>query len=315
MQILVLGGTQFVGRHIAGALLAAGHGVTVFNRGQTPDTLPAAVERLRGDRDGDLAALTGRRWQACIDCSGYTPRQLLASTTLLQPAVQHYVFVSAVMAYAPPWRLPVDEDQALQAPAPDDATDLAGSGYGRAKRRCEQIVAAAFPAGRHTLLRPQTVVGPGDPSGRLAFWLQRAGRDGPVLAPGDGSDILQVVDVRDLAAFAVLAVERRLAGAFNVAGPRQRWAAFVQQLGLRQPVWVPAAALQGLSFQQLPLYRGPGHPFAALMHVSSARAQAAGLRLTDPAATLQHIRAAGPLAPPPDALSEADEAALLAPYR
>lgn len=315
MQVLVLGGTQFVGRHIAGALLAAGHGVTVFNRGRTPDTLPASVERLRGNRDGDLTALAGRRWQACIDCSGTTPRQLLASTALLHRAVDHYAFVSAVMAYAPPWRLPVDEDQALLPPAPDEATDLAGTGYGRAKVRCEQIVAAAFGGDRHTLLRPQTVVGPGDPSGRLAFWLQRAGRDGPVLAPGDGSDMLQVVDVHDLAAFAVLAVEQRLAGAFNIAGPRQRWDTFVQQLGLRQPVWVPAAALQGLSFQQLPLYRGPGHPFAALMHMSSARAQSAGLRLSDPAATLQRIRAAGPLALAPDTLGAADEAALLAPYR
>ncbi|MFY9514028.1 MAG: NAD-dependent epimerase/dehydratase family protein, partial [Rubrivivax sp.] len=288
-QMLILGGTQFVGRHIAAALLAAGHGLTLFNRGRSPGAVPAGIEHLRGDRDGDLAALAGRRWDSCIDCSGTTPRQLLASTALLQAAVGHYVFVSAVMAYAPPWQLPVAEDHGRLPPAPDTLDELAGTGYGRAKVRCEDIVAERFPGPRHTLLRPQTVVGPGDPSGRYAFWLQRAQRPGPTLAPGDGSDGLQLIDVHDLARFAVRVVERQLHGAYNLAGPRLDWAGFVALLGLQQPVWVPAPALQHLSFNDLPLYRGPGHAFAALMQISSAKAQAAGLVLSTPAQTLARI--------------------------
>lgn len=316
MQILLLGGTRFIGRHIAAALLAAGHSLTLFNRGTTPDPLPAAVERLHGDRDAGaagLSALAGRRWDVCIDCSGYTPRDLLASTALLHDSVAHYVFTSAVMVYGDPPAGPVLESHPRVAAAPDDLVEIVGDGYGRLKVRCEDIVQATFP-GRCTLLRPQTVVGPHDPSGRYAYWLQRVERGGPMLAPGDGSDHLQVVDVADLARFAVTVAEQSLLGTFNLAGPRITWASFLALLGVQQPVWVPAPLLlaAGLGFQQLPLYRPAGGRHAALMHVSSERAQAAGLVLSDPADTLRTVRTAGPLAPLETALTAAQEAALIA---
>ncbi|MFD1731741.1 NAD-dependent epimerase/dehydratase family protein [Deinococcus malanensis] len=76
MNILVLGGTQFVGRHIVEAFLVAGHTVSILTRGKSADDLPAQVERLQGDRNQGpegLSALTGRQWDACVDVSGYTP--------------------------------------------------------------------------------------------------------------------------------------------------------------------------------------------------------------------------------------------------
>lgn len=316
MQALVLGGTQFVGRHIAEALLAAGHGVSVFTRGQSPDALPAAVERLRGDRDvgaPGLASLAGRHWDVCIDVSGYTPAQVRASAEALRDRVTHCVFISAVMVYGDTRTRPVDETQARVPPAADDVHDVDGQTYGPLKVRCEDIVQQVFGS-RATLLRPQVVVGPHDPTGRYAYWLHRAARGGTVLAPGDGSDHLQCIDVHDLARFVAHVAAQRLPGAYNLAGPRLTWADFLSLLGARDLAWVPATLLQaeGVGFQQLPLYRPENGALAGLMDVSAARAIAAGLRLTDAADTLRAIRAAGPLAPLATALSPQREAALIA---
>ena len=99
MRVLILGGTQFVGRHIVEALLPAGHMVSTLTRGKSPDELPTQVERLRGDRDDGalgLGALTGRSWDVCVDVSGYTPRQVRPSAERLRTCVKRYVYVSAV---------------------------------------------------------------------------------------------------------------------------------------------------------------------------------------------------------------------------
>src|SRR5262245_27330907 len=114
MNVLVLGGTNFLGRYIALALLEAGHRVSIFSRGQSPDELPAMVERLRGDRDAGsvgLDALAGRRWDACIDVSGYTLRQVRPSGEALVGRVRRYVYISAVSVYGDPKTRPVVETQ------------------------------------------------------------------------------------------------------------------------------------------------------------------------------------------------------------
>jgi len=99
MKILILGGTVFLGRHLVEAALAGGHDVTLFNRGQHNPELFPAVEKLRGDRDGDLSALEGRRWDAVIDTSGYVPRLVGASAALLAPNAGHYTFISSLSVY------------------------------------------------------------------------------------------------------------------------------------------------------------------------------------------------------------------------
>jgi 2'-hydroxyisoflavone reductase len=105
MRVLILGGTQFVGRHIVEALLVAGHLVSILTRGKSPDTLPTQVERFRGDRDDGalgLEALAGRSWDVCVDVSGYTPQQVRPSAERLRRCVKHYVFISAVSVYGDP---------------------------------------------------------------------------------------------------------------------------------------------------------------------------------------------------------------------
>lgn len=304
MQVLILGGTHFIGRHIAESLLAAGHTVTIFNRGQTPDPLPRTIERLRGDRDAGpdgLDALRNRRWDACIDTCGYTARQVRPAVELLRSAIDHYVYTSAVMSYGDVPDGPISEDHPQVAPIDESVTELDNETYGRLKVTCERIVESHF-ANRCTLLRPQVVVGPNDPTPRYACWLRRAASNAQLahaeppdemLAPGDGSDHLQVIDVRDVAAFARTAIEHSLSGPFNLAGPRITWREFMTLLAAPRVRWVPAEILRAaaVNTDELPLYRGPGWPYRGLMHIDNGRALAAGLTLTPPAATIADARA------------------------
>jgi len=294
MNVLVLGGTRFVGRHIVEALLAAGHTVSILNRGISPDELPTCVVRLTGDRDAGaagLAALAGRTWEACVDVSGYTPRQVRPSAELLEPSVNRYVFISAVSAYGDPQQGPVTEECPRLPPAGEEVTEVNGETYGSLKVACENIIEQVY-GGRGTLLRPQIVAGPYDPIDRLSYWVRRAGQGGAMLAPGDGSDHLQFIDVRDLARFTVRVIENDLGGNFNLAGPRLTWTEFMNVLGARNIVWVPARTIKtaGLTERELPLYRPVGGARSRLMHVSNARAAGAGLVLTAPHATVQAVR-------------------------
>jgi 2'-hydroxyisoflavone reductase len=206
--------------------------------------------------------------------------------------VNRYVHVSAVMVYGTPPQGPVDEGFPVVAPAPEGTGEIDGRTYGPLKVACERVVHEAFST-RATVLRPQVIVGPGDDWPRYAEWARRAlrSRQGePFAAPGDGSTMLQVIDVRDVARFAVALVERNLAGTFNLAGPRIDWRRWVGWLGARDVRWtpVPAAAADPDTW---PLYRPPGHPLAALMHIDARRALAAGLVLTDPEITARDVLA------------------------
>jgi 2'-hydroxyisoflavone reductase len=316
MNVLVLGGSQFVGRHIVEALCNAGHAVTVFNRGQSPAALPAAVERLRGDRETGaqgLAALGDRSWEACVDVSGFTARHLRASTARLHGRVGHYVYISAVSVYGDPAHGPVDESTPRSPPAAEDVVEVDGLTYGPLKVTCENIVRETFGS-RSTLVRPQVVAGPHDPFGRFSYWVRRALQGGAMLAPGDGNDALQVVDARDVAAFVRRACEAALAGAFNLAGHRVAWRTFIDALGARDVTWVPAdvIAQQGLTEFELPLYRRAGGRRSSLMHVSNDRARAAGFTLSSLEATIDVVRRWLPQSTLAPALSAERERAAIA---
>ncbi len=127
MRLLVLGGTVFVGRHIVETALEAGHEVSIFTRGQHGAELFPEVERLHGDRDGDLSALGAGEWDAVVDTSGYFPRQVRASAEALAGRVGHYTFVSSGSVYAdqstggrtedsPVIELPPDQPEELSSP-------------------------------------------------------------------------------------------------------------------------------------------------------------------------------------------------------
>jgi 2'-hydroxyisoflavone reductase len=293
MNVLILGGTRFVGRHIAEAMIAAGHRLTVFTRGTSPDALPDFVERLHGDRSEGLAALEPlrvREWDACVDVCGYTPSQVRPSAELLADRVGRYVFVSTASVYAEGAVRPVREDAPRQRPAAEEVTQVDMESYGPLKVTCEDIVTGIYGA-RATLIRPQIVVGPYDNSGRYSYWVHRAKQGGPMLVPGNGSDHVQVIDARDQAKFVVRTIEEGIGGAFNTAGPSFTWAEFVGLLGVTEPVWVPASELEAAgAIEELPLFVPDEGPWGWVMDQSNERALAAGLTLSSPAATLEAVR-------------------------
>jgi 2'-hydroxyisoflavone reductase len=212
VRLLLLGGPRFLGRAVLTEALARGHHVTTFNRSGTDPAAWPGVESLRGDRDGGLAALDGRSFDAVVDTSGYVPRIVAAGVDLLREAAAHYVFVSSISAYASFARR-VDESAPVAVLADATSEDVQAD-YGALKARCEQVVEDGFP-GRATHVRAGLIVGPGDPTGRFTYWPHRIDRGGEVLVPGPLERQVQLVDVRDLGGWIVRCAEERVAGTFN----------------------------------------------------------------------------------------------------
>jgi 2'-hydroxyisoflavone reductase len=219
-SILILGGTGFIGPHIVNAAVERGHTVTLFNRGKTHADLFPNLEKLRGDRDGQLDALRGRQWDVVIDPSGYVPRIVKMSTELLAPNVKQYLFVSTISVYKQPGTPNMDESAPLET-TPEPQSEEVAKYYGALKALSEQAAEAAMP-GRVTVVRPGLIIGPGDPTGRFTHWPARCAEGGEVLAPGDGSTPTQYIDARDLANWIVKLIEEGTVGTFNALGPEKQ---------------------------------------------------------------------------------------------
>ncbi|MDP8910751.1 MAG: SDR family oxidoreductase [Actinomycetota bacterium] len=287
MKLLVLGGTKFLGRAVVEEALGRGHDVTLFNRGRTNPGLFPAVEKLQGDRDGDLRALEGRRWDAVIDPSGYVPRVVRASAELLRDAVEHYVFVSSVSVYRSFARPGVDEDSAV-IELEDPTSEEVNRDYGGLKALCERAVEDVF-RGRCANVRAGLIVGPHDPTDRFTYWPRRIARGGEVLAPGRRERPAQFIDVRDLGGWIVELAENRTAGTFNATGP-DPWTTMGELLDVCEHVaesetrvtWVDESFLlehEVGQWLELPLWVAESDgDWKHLHEVAISRAVAAGLR-------------------------------------
>ncbi len=234
MKLLILGGTKFLGRYVVEDALARGHEVTLFNRGQLNPELFPEVEKLRGDRDDGLDVLKGRRWDAVVDTSGYSPRVVRDSARLLGDAVEHYTFVSSQSAYKDTSVPGVDEnypvgtitDERLREAEALKQSELTtapffGEIYGALKALCERAAEDEMP-GRVLNVRAGLIVGPHDYSDRFTYWPRRVAEGGEVLAPGNPERQVQYIDVRDLAAWMLDMAEARRAGTYNATGPDYR---------------------------------------------------------------------------------------------
>jgi 2'-hydroxyisoflavone reductase len=215
MQILVLGGTRFLGRAVVDAALGRGDTVTLFNRGRTNPGLYPGIETVIGDRTGDLAELSGRRWDVVVDVAGYDPDVVRRNLAVLSGQAGHYVFVSTISVYAD-HSVTQFEDSPLLELRDGLHEDIA---YGARKAVAERHVTAAFGQ-RSLIARPGLIVGPHDGTDRFAYWPRRIARGGRVLAPGAPSDPVQFIDVRDLAEWMVDGYRRNLGGVFNLTGRR-----------------------------------------------------------------------------------------------
>lgn len=222
-KLLILGGTGFVGPHQVRAALARGHEVTVFNRGRSGKGMFGKdVEELVGDRGTDLAALKDRKWDAVIDESASqstAPEWVEKSAALLRDHVEQYLFVSTRSVYADTSRVPMTADAPVLTRENSPLEEGRALLYGHAKAYAEKQAHAAMP-GRVTVVRPGLIIGPEDDTDRFTYWPVRVARGGEMLAPGDGTDHVQNIDVRDLVEFQMKLIENKTFGVFNGVGPQ-----------------------------------------------------------------------------------------------
>jgi 2'-hydroxyisoflavone reductase len=222
MRLLIIGGTRFLGRHLAHQALAAGHAVTLLHRGRSGPGLFAQAEHRLADRNDPqalAAALAHGEWDGVIDTSAYFPRQVRQLATALQGRAARYQLVSTISVYAAYPDGGNSEDGALATLDDPAIEEVRGDTYGGLKVLCEQAAAECFGATNTLVARPGLIVGPFDPSGRFCWWLARLQRGGEVLAPGRPEAPAQVIDARDLAAWMLVQAAAGTSGIFNLTGP------------------------------------------------------------------------------------------------
>lgn len=298
LRILILGGTGFTGPHQVRYALARGHQVTVFNRGKTnPGSVPAGVEQLEGDRNGQLDALKGKTWDVVIDNPSTLPRWVRDAAQLLKDSAGQYIFISTISVYADHSKPNMDESAAtITLEDPTIETVTTPESYGGLKALAEKEAERAFP-GRTTVVRPGLIVGPGDNTDRFTYWPVRIARGGEVLAPGTPDDPVQIIDARDLAEFTIRLAEQKTFGTFNATGPAHPMTIAEMLYGIKavttagaQFTWVPASFLQAhevAPWSHMPVWIPPQGEYAGFGSRNIGRALAAGLTFRPLAATAQ----------------------------
>ncbi len=295
LRILILGGTGFTGPFQVRYALERGHKVTVFNRGKThPGETPKEVEQLIGDRNGQLDALKNRKWDVVIDNPTMLPAWVRDAAQILKGNVDRYVFISTISVFADTSKPGVDESAPLAKytgadPMKETRDTVIASKfalYGPLKALSEQEAEKWFP--KQTLvIRPGLIVGPRDETDRFSYWPVRLDRGGEVLAPGDPSDPVQIIDGRDLAEWVIRMVEQRETGIYNATGP-------AKELGIGQMLdtiksanksnatltWVNADFLEAQKiapWSDMPVWIPPRGEEAGGARISIQRALAKGL--------------------------------------
>lgn len=293
MRLLIIGGTSFIGRHVADQALAAGAEVTVFNRGVTDPTALPWAEHIRGDRtsSADLQALAGRDWDAVVDTCGFDHRVVALSNAVLAGHVGHYTFISSIAVYADPSQVNREDDPLLELDPeelsrPSERSYGGSSLYGPLKVCCERLIAEVFPDS-WAAVRPTSVSGPldhGASNRRTGYWAARVRDYDEILVPRPGDRTVSYIDARDMASWIVGLAGRGATGAFNAAAPNLRFDAFLEAArevygSSATAVWADPEWLleQGVKPNvELPWWV-PGEP--QLFAVDAGRAVAHGLEI------------------------------------
>ncbi|MFD9356886.1 NAD-dependent epimerase/dehydratase family protein [Streptomyces sp. NPDC060031] len=326
MRLLMLGGTEFVGRAITEDALDRGWEVTVFHRGHHAP--PPGATALHGDRvaPGGLDALAEGRWDLVVDTWGGAPTAVRDSARLLRDRVGRYAYISSRSVYTYPAPAGLAED----GPLVEGSPDAGAVAYAEDKRGAELAALDAF-GDRALLVRAGLVIGPYENVGRLPWWLNRTARGGRVPAPGPRELPLQYIDVRDLARWTLDAAGAGLGGAYNLASPVGH-ATLGGLLDACSAVtasgaelhWIDAARIEeaGVApWTELPLWLPEGEMHDFMYGGDVTRALAAGLKcrpveetVADTWAWLQELGGTAPQRPdrPAPGLSPQQEAALLA---
>ena len=309
MKALVVGGTGFLGGAIVEAAVAAGCAVAVLSRGETARTLPEGVRVLQGDRHDDLAVLAGERFDLVFDTCGYTPEAVERLLQVVGPSLRRYLFVSSVSVYGDYSKPQLSEtdpvptageaDYALVRGLPaerrSDAVAYAPS-YGPLKRACE-IVAQEMLGERAILLRSGLLVGAGDTSDRLTWWVRRIDQGGRIPVPAANDSFFQMIDVRDAAAFTVRAALDARSGIYNMTSRDMPLSALLDAIvavtgAEAELVWLPAEKLQAAGIQpwnELPLIAPSDARWRYFLQIDTEKAHRHGLSCRPIAETLTDL--------------------------
>lgn len=238
LKILILGGTSFLGPHQIAYALKRGHSVSIFTRGKTKSTvhqdLFKKVEHLIGDRNNNLKALEKGEWDLVIDNSGRNVKWTTETAELLKDRVKYYMYTSSTGVYYPYLGDKINEKTKTLTKEPDklnNENEKLEYWYGVMKTNSENAAIKAFGKDRTIITRPTYMFGPGDKTNRFIHWPVRLAKGGNILVPGKKEDLVQYVDVRDVAEFMIRLAENKFSGKFNIAGPikEQSMLAFVNE--------------------------------------------------------------------------------------
>ncbi|MEP7145930.1 MAG: NAD-dependent epimerase/dehydratase family protein [bacterium] len=218
MNILILGGTVFLGRHLVKSALSRNHTITLFNRGQHNPELFPEIEKIKGDRTVSLDQLKDRKFDAVIDTCGYFPRAVKMSAEFLKDSADHYTFISSVSVYKDFSIKGMDENAVTGKIEDESIEEITGESYGPLKVLCENAVTDIYND-RALNIRPGLIVGENDPSDRFTYWVHRISDGGKVFAPDGRDSNVQFIDVKDLADWTIKMAEEKNSGVYNATGP------------------------------------------------------------------------------------------------
>lgn len=280
MNILVLGGTQFVGRAIVQEFLNRRHDISLFHRGKTGSDLFPECTHILGDRNTDLALCDTKEWDAIVDVSCYLPDQARSAAKL---RTRYYAFISTGSVYefegaAPPLN---EETKTSEG---QEGTEVTGETYGPMKVRCEEIIREAF-SDRYGIVRLGIVVGPHDHTGRFPYWVSRFDRYEEVLVPDVLDQPIQWINTLDLGEFVADIAEKRSVGFWNTIRPSLTFGAMIDEIRKQtghqvEPIMASVDQLNELEVKfwaDLPLTFGEPKTYP-LFQFETKHAEGAGLK-------------------------------------
>lgn len=287
MRILILGGTVFLSARTAAEAVERGHDVTCLARGSS-GRVPEGAHLVRADREAGPAAYEGLDgdWDAVVEVS-WQPALVRQALKALAPQARHWTYVSSCSVYADHAVPGLGEEALLLPHHPGKQASL--EEYGQAKVACEQESVDVVGARLH-ITRPGLIAGPGDPTDRFGYWPARFARNNePVLVPDVPSSPVQVIDVRDLAAWIIDAAEAGITGPLNavgrptefrtVLGAAMETARFTGPAVPADPAWLERQGIRHWSGpESLPLWLPEGYEGVATRSAAAAVQQGLKLR-------------------------------------
>jgi len=313
MKCLVVGGTGFLGGAIVDALAQNGNEVTVLTRGIKSREIPKSVKAIQVDRFGDLSKLQTQDFDWVFDTCAFEPKAVQRLLQIVGEACQRYVLISSLSVYGS-FRKPglresdpvpnaTEADLALATNLTDEQRGTAlsyAASYGPLKRACE-IAAEEMVGAKAISLRVGLLVGAGDYSDRLTWWARRLdqanGASKRVPAPAPPERPVQMIDVRDVADFALKCADTEASGVINVTGQpaqlRTVLRAIIDEVDSEaQLVWVSEQAILDANINpwtDIPLMAPSIPEYKHFLEMSTKKAIERGLRCRPISDTLSRL--------------------------